>query len=253
MQLPEGPFSRTELLLGSEAMEKLAAATVAVVGLGGVGSWAAEALARSGVGGLGLIDQDDVSVTNVNRQCVALASTIGRPKAEVMRERVLDVNPGARARALRERFDAASAERLVEPGLSYVVDAIDSVSAKVELVCRARSIGVPVISAMGAGNKLDPSLFEIVDLSETSVCPLARAVRKELAKRGIRSLPVVYSREPPMDADAWEGGAGIAGRRSVPGSVAFVPPVVGFFIASRVVRDIVGYRIEKNEPSHRSL
>ncbi len=234
-------------------MEKLAASTVTVVGLGGVGSWAAEALARSGVGGLVLIDQDDVSVTNVNRQCVALASTIGRPKAEVMRDRILDINPEARVSAIRERFDAASAERLIAAGLSYVVDAIDSVSAKVELIVRAQSLGVPVISAMGAGNKLDPSLFEIADLSETSVCPLARAVRKELAQRGIRSLPVVYSREPPIAADAWEGGPGIAGRRSVPGSVAFVPPVMGFLIASRVVRDIVGYRIKKNEPSHRSL
>jgi tRNA threonylcarbamoyladenosine dehydratase len=238
-----GAFSRTELLLGEEAMERLAGATVGVYGLGGVGSWVVETLARSGVGGFLLVDSDAVDETNINRQCVALRSTLGEPKSEVMRARVLDINPAARIEALMERFGPETSPRLLPPGLSYAVDAIDSVSAKVELAVRARALGVPLISSMGAGNKLDPSRLEMADIRDTSVCPLARVMRGELKKRGIESLAVVYSREPPIKADAREGlaeGGSVRGRRSVPGSAVFVPMCAGLLIASRVVRDLIG-------------
>jgi tRNA A37 threonylcarbamoyladenosine dehydratase len=244
-------FSRSELLLGSEALARLEACTVAVVGLGGVGSWCAEALARAGVGGFVLVDHDTVAESNINRQVIAAQSTIGLPKVEVMRRRILDINPGARVTALQEFYSAESAGRLLPPGLSYVVDAIDSVSSKVDLIVRSRGMGVPVISVMGAGNKLDPTRFEVSDIYGTSVCPLARVMRRELRKRGVQAHKVVWSREEPSKADgaSLAGGAdGVtagaaaenAARRSVPGSVSFVPPVAGFIIAAEVVRALAG-------------
>jgi len=245
-------FSRTELLIGAEGLARLQASTVAVIGLGGVGGWAAEALARAGVGGFFLVDDDSVCLTNINRQVIALRSTVGRPKVEVMAERILAINPDARVERHEERFGPDSAERLLRPGLAYVVDAIDTVSAKIELVVRAKALGIPIVSAMGAGNKLDPTRFEVADIAQTSVCPLARVMRRELKKRGVDSLTVVYSREPPLVADGTEapetpggapGGSGAAradrGRRSVPGSISFVPPVAGLIAASVVVRDLV--------------
>jgi tRNA threonylcarbamoyladenosine dehydratase len=242
-------FSRTEPLLGAEAMAALASARVAVIGLGGVGSWAAEALARSGVGGFLLVDDDAVCVTNINRQVIATRDSVGRPKVEVMAERILSINPEASVEIREERFDAESAERLIGPGLSYVIDAIDSVSCKVELIARALSLGLPIISAMGAGSKLDPTRLEVADISKTSVCPLARVLRKELRRRGIKSLKVIYSREEPIEAEAEQGPcpAGCdcpkrdrprSGRRSIPGSVSFVPPAAGLIAASVVVRDL---------------
>jgi tRNA A37 threonylcarbamoyladenosine dehydratase len=203
------------------------------------------------VGGLLLVDDDCVCVTNINRQLVASRSTIGRPKVEVMRDRVLDINPRIRVEALELYYDVDSAERILRSGLSYIVDAIDMVTSKLDLVVRAKARGIPIVSSMGAGNKLDPTRIAVADISETSICPLARVMRKELRKRGVESLKVVYSREIPMKVDEAENPCladcvcpkkdrTCAARRSVPGSVSFVPPVFGFTAASVVVRDLVG-------------
>lgn len=243
-------FSRSELLIGKDALEKLASATVAVFGIGGVGSWAAEALARSGVGGFRLVDDDSVCLTNINRQIIALRTTIGRPKVEVMRERILDINPEARVEIFQEFYAEGNAALFFTPGLSYVIDAIDSVSSKLDLIVRAKSLGIPVMSAMGAGNKLDPTRFEVADIYSTSVCPLARVMRRELRKRGVGELKVVYSKEEPIRVVEAENPCRqhcicpkkdrtCVGRRSIPGSIAFVPPVAGFIIAAEVVKDLI--------------
>jgi tRNA threonylcarbamoyladenosine dehydratase len=243
-------FSRTEILIGAEGVARLEASTVAVFGLGGVGSYAAEALARSGVGGFVLVDNAAVGPTNLNRQLIATRSTVGRLKVEVMRERILDINPAARIETHRECFAPDTAERLLRPGLSYLVDAIDTVSAKIALALRAKALGIPIVSAMGAGNKLDPTRVEAVDISKTAICPLARVMRRELKKRGVEHLDVVYSREEPLAVD--EAGLpcrheGIcrrevcpcAERRAVPGSVSFVPSAFGLVAASVVVRGLL--------------
>jgi tRNA A37 threonylcarbamoyladenosine dehydratase len=240
-------FSRTELLIGAEGMARLEASTVAVFGIGGVGSYAAEALARSGLGGLVLVDDDAVCLTNINRQIMALRSTVGRPKVEAMRDRILEINPKAKVEVHQEYFGPDSAERLLGPGVSYVVDAIDTVSAKIELVLRAKALGIPIVSAMGAGNKLDPTRLEVTDIYKTSVCPLARVMRHELRRRGVDGLTVIFSREEPIKIDEAENPCRhncicpkkdrtCVGRRSVPGSVSFVPSVVGLIAASVVVR-----------------
>jgi Dinucleotide-utilizing enzymes involved in molybdopterin and thiamine biosynthesis family 1 len=246
-------FSRTGLILGPEGMAALAGSKVAVIGLGGVGSWAAEALARSGLGRLVLVDDDSVCLTNINRQVIATRGTVGRPKVEAMRERILDINPQAEVETHEEYFGPDSAERLLEPGLDYIVDAIDTVSAKIVLILRAKSLGTPIVSAMGTGNKLDPTRLELADIYETSVCPLARVMRRELRRRGVDSLQVIYSREEPIKVPAAENPCALGcicpkkdrtcvGRRSVPGSVAFVPPAAGLIAASVVVRGIVSRR-----------
>jgi tRNA A37 threonylcarbamoyladenosine dehydratase len=228
-------FSRTALLIGAGGLAKLEASTVAVLGLGGVGSYAAESLARAGLGGLVLVDDDCVCPTNVNRQLLAASSTIGRPKVEAMRDRVIDINPALKVEAVQQFYNDESAPSVLRPGLSYVVDAIDTVSSKIDLVVRAKAAGIPIVSAMGAGNKLDPTRFEVADIYETSVCPLARAMRRELKRRGIEALTVVYSREPPIEVDKT-----CVGQRSIPGSISFVPPVMGHILASVVVRDLLG-------------
>jgi tRNA A37 threonylcarbamoyladenosine dehydratase len=250
-------FSRTELLLGAEAMEKLAASKVAVFGIGGVGAYAVEGLARSGVGSFILVDDDSVCLTNINRQIIALRSTVGKPKVEVMKARVLDINPQTEVETFQEYCGEKSAPRLLGQdipgglGISYVVDAIDTVSAKIDLIMRATSMGIPVISCMGAGNKLDPTKLEIADIYGTSVCPLARVMRRELRKRGLAALDVVYSKELPIKVDESENPCRSGcicpkkdrtclGRRSIPGSVSFVPSVAGLIIASHVVRKLVG-------------
>ena len=244
-------FARTELLIGAEGIAALAAAKVAVIGIGGVGSYAAEALARAGIGHLLLVDDDAVCLTNVNRQIIALRSTVGRPKVEVMAERICDINPDAKVEAVQAYFGPDSAEHLVGPGLSYVVDAIDTVSAKLELVMRCKALGIPIVSAMGTGNKLDPTRLELADIAETSVCPLARVMRKELRKRGVDSLKVIYSREVPIKIDESANPCRqhcicpkkdrtCVGRRSVPGSTSFVPPAAGLIAASVVVRGLLG-------------
>lgn len=232
-------FSRTRMLLGEDAMARLAAARVAVFGIGGVGGHIVEALARSGVGTLELIDNDTVSLTNINRQIIALHSTLGMPKVEAARARVLDICPQTRVITHQAFFTPETADRFDFTQYSYVVDAIDTVSGKIELAVRAHAAGVPLLSCMGAGNKLDPTAFEVTDISKTSVDPLARVMRRELRKRGIEHLTVVYSREPartPLPDPDMEAERGQ--RRSVPASNAFVPAVAGLIAASKVIRDI---------------
>ena len=232
-------FSRTRMLLGDVAMARLAAARVAVFGVGGVGGYVVEALARSGVGALELIDDDTVSLTNINRQIIALHSTVGMPKVDAARARVLDICPQTQVIAHRAFFTPETAAQFDFTQYSYVVDAIDTVSGKIELAVRAHAAGVPILSCMGAGNKLDPTAFEVTDISKTSVDPLARVMRRELRRRGIEHLTVVYSKEPtrtPLpdpDVEAEKGK-----RRSVPASNAFVPAVAGLIAASKVIRDL---------------
>ena len=227
-------FMRTEMLLGGAAMERLAAAHVAVFGLGGVGSWCAEALARSGVGALTLVDQDTVGVTNLNRQAQALHSTLGMDKAAAMAARILDIHPGCTVRPLSARYEASNRENFFSVPYNYVVDAIDLVSCKLDLIETAVTRGIPIISALGTGNKLDPTLFRITDLSVTEGCPLARVVRKELRRRGIQHHRVLWSPEPPLTPAQPE--APPPGRRSVPGSVAWVPSCAGLMLAGDVVQ-----------------
>lgn len=222
-------FSRTRLLLGDQAMQKLFRSRVAVFGVGGVGGYVAEALARSGVGALDLIDHDQVSLSNINRQIIALHSTIGKYKVDVMKSRIADINPACLVLARKCFFLPETRDEFLFSDYDYVVDAVDTVTAKIQLVLQAKEAGVPVISSMGAGNKLDPAGFEVADIYRTSVCPLARVMRRELKKRGVEKLKVVYSKEEPKDC----------GGHRVPGSTAFVPSVAGLIIASEVVRDLV--------------
>lgn len=230
-------FSRTELILGKEAMERLARARVAVFGIGGVGGYVAEALARSGVGALDLVDNDTVSESNINRQIIALHSTVGKYKTDAAAERLRDINPNIGLVLHRTFFMPENAEDFDFTQYDYVVDAIDTVTGKIELVMRAQAAGVPIICAMGAGNKLDPTAFEVSDIYSTSVCPLARVMRYELKKRGVKALKVVYSREKPIVPA--ESGESSPKGKAIPGSTAFVPPVVGLIIAGEVVKDIV--------------
>ena len=231
-------LSRTEMLFGEEAAEKLASCRVAVFGVGGVGGYAVEALARSGVGALDLIDNDTVAPSNINRQIIALRSTVGRYKTDVAAERIADINPECRVTAFHSFFMPETAGEFDFTQYDYVIDAIDTVTGKIELVMQAEKAGVPVICAMGAGNKTDPTRFEVADIYATSVCPLARVMRRELKKRGIKRLKVVYSREEAIKP---LGDTGDAHRRSVPGSNAFVPSVAGLIIAGEVVKDLIGY------------
>lgn len=229
-------FARTEMLFGTEAMHRLQKARVAVFGVGGVGGYVTEALVRSGIGTLDLIDKDTVSVSNLNRQIIALTSTIGCPKVEAAAQRARDINPAVQVNTYPLFYTPDTADRFDFTQYDYVVDAVDTVSAKISLVLQAQQAGVPIISSMGAGNKLDPTRFEIADIYQTSVCPLARVMRKELKARGVRHLTVVYSKEEPTVprqpmTDAVTG-------KVVPGSNAFVPSAVGLIIASKVIRDL---------------
>lgn len=239
------PFKRTELLLGEEAMHRLASSRVAVFGIGGVGGYVVEALARSGVGALDLVDNDAVSESNINRQIIALRSTVGRDKVDVAAERVHDINPDCRVTVHKCFYLPETADRFDFTQYDYIVDAIDTVAGKLNLVERAIAAGTPVISAMGAGNKLDASAFRVADISKTKMCPLAKIMRKELGKRGIKHLKVVYSEEMPAEPDAELAAAAMAelpegsSRRSIPGSVAFVPSVCGLIIAGEVVKDLI--------------
>lgn len=246
-------FSRTELLLGHEAMEKLRASRVAIFGIGGVGAYAAEGLARSGVGRFELVDDDRICMTNINRQIIATHETVGKQKAEVMKERILAINPAAEVAARICFFTPENEDGFDFSSYDYVIDAVDTVTAKIAIVLRAKEARVPVISCMGAGNKLDPTRFEVADIYETSVCPLAKVMRRELRQRGVDSLKVVYSREEPTapsQADELSckyhcicpkgTKRTCAARRAVPGSVSFVPPVAGLILAGEVVRDLVG-------------
>ena len=230
-------FSRTSLLLGEEAMGKLKKAKIIIFGIGGVGSYTAEAVARSGIGNITLVDNDEVSLTNINRQIIALHSTVGKKKTEVMKERIADINPNAAVYSMAEFYSAETAEKFDLSKYDYIVDAIDTVSSKLLLIEKAKEAGVPVISCMGAGNKLDPTRFEVTDIFKTSVCPLAKVMRRELKARGIKKLKVVYSQEEPITpkGDTNE----VSSKRQIPGSIAFVPSVAGLIIAGEVIKDIV--------------
>ena len=231
-------FSRTEMLLGAQAFEKLSRARVAVFGIGGVGGYVCEALARSGIGELDLFDRDTVSLSNINRQIIALSSTIGVYKTEAAAKRARDISPDIKVNTHNVFYTAENADDYDLAVYDYVVDAVDTVSAKLELIVRAQKAGTPIISSMGAGNKLDPTAFEITDIYKTSVCPLARVMRRELKARGIKHLTVVYSKEEPK-RPAEEKKDPETGK-VIPASIAFVPSAAGLIIASRVVRDIAG-------------
>ena len=233
-------FSRTELLLGTDGMERLKKASVMVFGIGGVGSHCVEALARSGVGTLILIDNDTVSLTNINRQSIALHSTEGRYKTEVMKEKIADICPEIRVRTYERFVLTDNLGDILDERPDYIIDAIDTVTAKLTLVCEARKRGIPIISSMGTGNKLHPEMFEITDITKTSVCPLCKVMRKELKNRGIGHLKVVYSKEKPIDTSGRDTGEDAGVRRSIPGSISFTPPVAGLLIAGEVIRELAG-------------
>lgn len=229
-------FSRAELLLGEETLHKLRSARVALFGIGGVGSFAAEALARGGVGHITLVDGDTVSITNINRQLIALHSTVGKEKTAVMAERIADISPETEVETYPVVYGAENRDLLDFSTYDYVIDAIDTVTSKLILIEEAKKAGVPVISCMGTGNKFHPELFEVTDISKTSVCPLAKIMRKELKVRGIKNVKVVYSKEEPQKpAESPE-----TGKRQIPGSLSFVPPVAGLLLAGEVIRHIAG-------------
>lgn len=233
-------FSRTELLVGEEGIRRLRHAKVMVFGVGGVGSHCIEALARCGVGELILIDNDTVSLTNLNRQSIALHSTIGKYKTQVMKEKIADICPEILVKTYERFILEDNLEDLLEEQPDYIIDAIDTVTAKLALVQKAKERGIPIISSMGTGNKLHPELFEITDISKTSVCPLCKVMRKELRNRGIQKLKVLYSKEKPIDTSKRETQEEKGVRRSIPGSISFVPPVAGLIIAGEVIREISG-------------
>lgn len=224
-------FSRTESLIGKQKVEKLQKAKVAIFGIGGVGSYVLEALARAGIENFILVDKDIVDITNLNRQIIATHETIGHPKAEVAKNRILEINPNVNVETYQEFFLPES-EGILDETVDYIVDAVDTVTAKIELVMRANKLNIPIISCMGTGNKLDPTKFEVADIYKTSVCPLAKVMRKELKQRQIKKLKVVYSKEKPIKYENVEG-------KQVPASISFVPSVAGLIIAGEVIKDIM--------------
>ncbi len=232
--------SRTGLLLGEEALARLEKARVAVFGLGGVGGYTVEALARAGIGVLDLIDSDTISPSNINRQILATRSTLGMPKVEAAKRRVLDINPGLKVTTWPIFYTPETAGQFDFSQYDYIVDAIDTVTGKLQLVQQAVAAGTPIICCMGTGNKLDPTRFEVADISKTTMCPLARVMRKELGKRGIKHLKVVYSREEAMTPVGWEEEAAAIGKRQIPGSVSFVPGAAGLILAGEVIKDLAG-------------
>ena len=224
----DNQFTRTEMLIGEEAVKALFQKRIAIFGLGGVGSYVVEALARVGIGSLDLIDNDDINITNINRQIIALHSTIGKSKVEVARQRILDINPRVNVKIYKKFFSPEISKEFDFNQYDYVVDAIDSVTGKIELVLKSQEANVPIISCLGTGNKLDPTKFEVSDIYKTSVCPLAKVMRTELKKRGVKKLKVLYSKENPIKKD---------GQR-IPASISFVPSVAGLIIASEVIKDL---------------
>lgn len=245
-------FSRTQLVFGKEAMDSLKGSRVAVFGVGGVGGYTVEALARSGVGAIDIIDDDKVCLTNINRQIIATGKTVGKYKVDVAKERIEEINPDCKVTAFRTFYMPETADQFDFTQYDYVVDAIDTVTGKIALIENAKKAGTPIISSMGAGNKVDPTAFEVADIYKTSVCPLARVMRYELKRRGIKKLKVVYSKEkpiPPIDDEDPNGENGclsmadkVAGKRQVPGSTAFVPSVAGLIIAGEVIKDITQFK-----------
>ena len=236
-------FARTEILLGREAVERLAAAAVVIFGIGGVGSYAAEGLARAGVGRMTLVDHDVIDVTNINRQIHALTETVGASKAETMAQRIRSINPSCEVRAIRAFYQPEEAERFFSEPYDYALDAVDTVTAKIDLAVQCHRRGIPLIASMGAANKLDPTLFEVMDIYRTTGDPLARILRKKLKERGVPHLRVVCSRERPRTSEAGVEQPA-AGRNSVPASISFVPSAVGLIMAGAVVRDLLHIRVE---------
>ncbi len=249
----QNQFSRTELLIGKESIERLNNAKVAIFGIGGVGSFVVESLARAGVQNFIIVDDDKVCLTNLNRQIIATYKTIGKYKVDVAKERILDINPKANVETYKEFFMPDSKE-ILDKSVSYVVDSVDTVTAKIELVMRANKLNIPIISSMGTGNKLDPTRFEVTDIYKTSVCPLAKVMRKELKARGIKKLKVVYSKEVPIKPKETEEIScknhcvcppgtkrKCTEKNQIPGSISFVPSVAGLIIAGEVIKDIIGY------------
>ncbi|ACL74932.1 tRNA threonylcarbamoyladenosine dehydratase [Ruminiclostridium cellulolyticum] len=247
-------FSRSELIIGTEGLEKLKNSKVAVFGVGGVGSFTVEALTRTGVGHLVLIDDDCVCLTNLNRQLHATRKTVGKPKVEVMRDRVLEINPKCDVTIIQKFYMPDVAEEILDSSFDYIVDAIDTVTAKIDLVVRANQFGIPIISAMGAGNKTDPTRFQVSDIFKTTVDPLAKVVRKELRNRGIKKLKVVYSTEEPIKPVETDTSSCSAGcicpkgtarkctvKHQIPGSLSFVPSVMGLIIGGEVIKDLIGF------------
>ena len=245
-------FSRTQLVFGKEAMDRLKGSRVAGFGVGGVGGYTVEALARSGVGAIDIIDNDKVCLTNINRQIIATGKTVGKYKVDVAKERIEEINPDCKVTAFRTFYMPETADRFDLTQYDYVVDAIDTVTGKIALIENAKKAGTPIISSMGAGNKVDPTAFEVADIYKTSVCPLARVMRYELKRRGIKKRKVVYSKEKPIPPIVDEDPNGengclskadkVPGKRQVPGSTAFVPSVAGLIIAGEVIKDIIGYK-----------
>ena len=231
-------FLRTAMLLGEDALARLQKARVAVFGIGGVGGYTVEALARSGIGQIDLIDSDTVSISNLNRQILATHSTVGMRKVDAGKQRILDINPACIVRTHAVFYTPDTADRFDFTQYDYIVDAIDTVTGKLALVERANAAGTPIICCMGTGNKLDASAFQVSDISKTSMCPLARIMRKELGKRGIKHLKVVYSQEEALTPTGWEEEAAALGKRQIPGSVAFVPGAAGLILAGEVIKDI---------------
>lgn len=225
-------FSRTELLIGKEGIEKLQKAKVAIFGIGGVGSFVVEGLARAGVENFILVDNDDICLTNLNRQIIATHKTLGMSKVEVAKQRILDINPNAKIE-IRKEFFTKESEEFIDKTVDYIIDCIDTVSSKIELILRAKNLDIPIISSMGTGNKLDPTKFEITDIYKTSVCPLAKVMRKELKNRGIDKLKVVYSKEEPIKIKQSEE------KKCKAGSISFVPSVAGLIIAGEVIKDLI--------------
>jgi tRNA A37 threonylcarbamoyladenosine dehydratase len=230
----QNPFERSELILGSEGMERLTQSTVAIFGVGGVGSFAAEVLARTGIGEIILIDYDIIDVTNINRQIHATSKTIGMFKVEVMRNRLLDINPNLRVKVYKEKYNLETKSKLISAEYDYVIDAIDMVSSKLDLIVECKKMGVPIISCMGAGNKLNPTMLQVGDIHSTKICPLAKIMRKELRKRNVEELKVVWSEEEPKKINLEKDTL----RKAVPGSIGFVPSVAGLIIGSEVIKDI---------------
>lgn len=235
----EEQFARTGMLLGEDAVERLAGARVAVFGLGGVGGYVVEALCRAGVGALDLIDKDEISLSNLNRQLLATHDTMGMPKTQAARQRIAQINPACVVREFTMFYLPETADALDFRDYDYIVDAVDTVAAKLALVQRAAECGTPIISCMGTGNKLDPTAFQVADISKTSMCPLARVMRRELGRRGIRHLKVVYSQEEAIKPTGWEEEAAALGKRQIPGSVSFVPGAAGLILAGEVIKDII--------------
>ena len=245
-------FSRTELLRKEDGIQKLQKAKVAIFGIGGVGSFAVEGLVRSGIGNFILVDDDKICLTNLNRQIIATRKTIGKYKVDVMEERILEINPDAKIQTYQEFYMPNSKTNIITEDIDYVIDCVDTVTAKIEIVKRCKELDIPIISAMGTGNKLDPSRFEITDIYKTSICPLAKVMRKELRKRNIDSLKVIYSKEEPIEIDEYSNSSCKTNcicppgtkrkctiRNQVPGSISFVPSVAGLMIAGEVIREII--------------